>query len=83
MEYYKNFYQIKSNTEIFERIEAEREEVGYYNLPYQDTAEIKDYAQSISKKHIIVLGIGGSSLGARAIYEFYCRLIITKKTCYF
>ena len=70
MEYYKNFYQIKSNTEIFERIEAEREEVGYYNLPYQDTAEIKDYAQSISKKHIIVLGIGGSSLGARAIYEF-------------
>ncbi len=36
----------------------------------KDTAEIKDYAQSISKKHIVVLGIGGSSLGARAIYEF-------------
>ena len=70
MEYCKNFYQIKSNSEIFERIKAEREEVGYYNLPYQDTAEIKDYAQSISKKHIVVLGIGGSSLGARAIYEF-------------
>jgi len=70
MEYSKNFYQIKSNTEIFERIKAEREEVGYYNLPYQDTTEIKDYAQSIAKKHIIVLGIGGSSLGARAIYEF-------------
>jgi glucose-6-phosphate isomerase len=70
MEYSKNFYQIKSNSEIFERIKAEREEIGYYNLPYQDTAEIKDYAQSISKKHIVVLGIGGSSLGARAIYEF-------------
>jgi len=70
MEYSKNFYQIKSNTEIFERIKVEREKVGYYNLPYQDTAEIKDYAQSISKKHIVVLGIGGSSLGARAIYEF-------------
>jgi len=70
MEYSKNFYQIKSNTEIFERIKAEREEVGYYNLPYQDMVEIKDYAQSISKKHIVVLGIGGSSLGARAIYEF-------------
>jgi len=70
MEYSKNFYQIKSNTEIFERIKNEREEIGYYNLPYQDTAEIKDYAQSINKKHIIVLGIGGSSLGARAIYEF-------------
>jgi len=70
MKYYKNFYQIKSNTEIFERIEAERESIGYYDLPYQDTTEIKHYAQSITKKHIVVLGIGGSSLGARAIYEF-------------
>jgi glucose-6-phosphate isomerase len=70
MEYSKNFYQIKSNTEIFERIEAERESIGYYDLPYQDTTEIKHYAQSITKKHIVVLGIGGSSLGARAIYEF-------------
>ncbi len=70
MEYCKNFYQIKSNSEIFERIKAERENVGYYNLPFQDTVEIKDYAKSITKKHIVVLGIGGSSLGARAIYEF-------------
>jgi len=70
MEYYKNFYQIKSNGEIFDRIKSEYESIGYYNLPYQDTAAIKKYAQSITKKHIVVLGIGGSSLGARAIYEF-------------
>ncbi len=70
MEYCKNFYQIKSNTEIFERIKAEREVVGYYDLPYQDTIEIKNYTATITKKHIIVVGIGGSSLGARAIYEF-------------
>ena len=70
MEYSKNFYQIKSNSEIFERIKTERESIGYYNLPYQDTTEIKAYAASINKKHIVVLGIGGSSLGARAIYEF-------------
>jgi glucose-6-phosphate isomerase len=70
MQYTKNFYQIKSNTEIFERIKAERKEVGYYDLPYQDTIEIKEYAESITKKHIVVLGIGGSSLGAKAIYEF-------------
>ncbi len=70
MKYFKNFYQIKSNSEIFERIQNERDEIGYYNLPYQDTAEIKTYATNITKKHIIVLGIGGSSLGARAIYEF-------------
>ena len=70
MQYNKNFYQIKSNDEIFERIQAERKTIGYYNLPYQDTTEIKNYAKTINKKHIVVLGIGGSSLGARAIYEF-------------
>ena len=70
MEYNKNFYQIKSNSEIFSKIRAERDEVGYYHLPYQDTSDIKDYAATIAKKHIVVVGIGGSSLGARAIYEF-------------
>ena len=70
MQYSKNFYQIKSNTEIFERLKVERKDIGYYNLPYQNTTDIKKYAQSITKKHIVVLGIGGSSLGARAIYEF-------------
>ena len=70
MKYHKNFYQIKSNDEIFARIKAERKTIGYYNLPYQDTSEIKNYAATINKKHIVVLGIGGSSLGARAIYEF-------------
>jgi glucose-6-phosphate isomerase len=70
MQYNKNFYQIKSNSEIFEIIKLERKDIGYYNLPYQDTTEIKVYAATITKKHIVVVGIGGSSLGARAIYEF-------------
>ncbi|SMN11904.1 Glucose-6-phosphate isomerase [uncultured Candidatus Thioglobus sp.] len=70
MEYNKNFYQIHSNDEIFQRIRDERSQIGYYDLPYQNTSEIKDYASTISKKHIVVLGIGGSSLGTRAIYEF-------------
>jgi glucose-6-phosphate isomerase len=70
MKYNKNFYQIKSNTEIFKRIKAERDHIGYYNLAYQDTASIKKYAKSITKKLIVVIGIGGSSLGAKAIYEF-------------
>ena len=72
MEYTKNFYQIKSNSEIFDNIKVERdsEEIGYYKLPYQDTSEIKTYVDTITKRHIVVVGIGGSSLGARAIYEF-------------
>jgi len=70
MKYTKNFYQIKSNTEIFERLQVERKTIGYYDLPYQDTTDIKEYVATITKKHIVVLGVGGSSLGTRAIYEF-------------
>lgn len=77
MKYEKNFYQVKSNQEIFETIKKERETIGYYNLPFQDTTHIKEYASTIDKKHIVVVGIGGSSLGARAIYEF----LLTSK-CY-
>lgn len=72
MKYTKNFYQIKSNSDIFDKIKAERDadEVGYYHLPEQDTTEIKTYAATITKKHVVVVGTGGSSLGAQAIYEF-------------
>lgn len=68
--YRKNFYQILSNDEIFEKLIEEKNHVGYYQLPYEDTSEISSYARSISKSYIVVVGIGGSSLGARAIYEF-------------
>jgi len=52
MKYDKNFYQIKSNSEIFERLKGERKEIGYYDLPYQDTMHIKDYAKP-SIKHTL------------------------------
>jgi len=70
MKYYRNFYQIRPNNDIFNRIIAEKNYIGYYSLPYQDTTKIKAYAATIKYKHIVVLGVGGSSLGARAIYEF-------------
>jgi glucose-6-phosphate isomerase len=63
MEYNKNFYQIHSNGDIFQRIQSERGTIGYYDLPYQDTSDIKAYAKTIVQKHIVVIGIGGSSLG--------------------
>lgn len=70
MEYNKNFYQIYSNNDIFQRIKNERGEVGYYDLPHQDTSDIKDYAATVTQQHIAVIGIGGSSMGVQAIYEF-------------
>ncbi len=70
MKYQKSFYQIKSNEEIFEKIKKEKEAIGYYNLPFQDTKEIKSFAKSVKQKHIVVVGIGGSSLGTFAIHHF-------------
>ncbi|MGB5919885.1 glucose-6-phosphate isomerase [Arcobacter sp.] len=70
MKYSKNFYQIRSNKEIFEKIEKEKGYIGYYNLPYQDTNAIKEFAKTVSQKDIVVVGIGGSSLGTFAIHKF-------------
>jgi glucose-6-phosphate isomerase len=70
MEYFKNFYQIKSNQEIFDKIVEETSIIGYYNLPYQNTEHIKNFAINVKQKHIVVVGIGGSSLGTFAIHKF-------------
>ena len=70
MKYSKNFYQIKSNEEIFSKVKDELNTIGYYKLPFQDTSAIKKFASSVKQKYIAIIGIGGSSLGTRAIYEF-------------
>jgi len=70
MEYKRNFYQIKSNDEIFEKIHGETSSVGYYKLPFEEISHIKDYSLSVKKKNIVLIGIGGSSLGVKAIYHF-------------
>ena len=70
MIYDKNFYQIRSNETIWEQLKQETETVGYYQLPFADVSAIVTFAKSIKQKYIVVLGIGGSSLGSRAIYEF-------------
>ncbi len=44
--------------------------IGFYNLPDQDTTRILDFAKSKDVELIAVIGIGGSSLGAEAIYNF-------------
>ncbi|KAB7892678.1 glucose-6-phosphate isomerase [Poseidonibacter ostreae] len=70
MDYSKNFYQIKSNEEIFYKVSLEKNTVGYYDLPFQDTSEFKEYAKTVTQQDIVVVGIGGSSLGTYAIHKF-------------
>ncbi len=73
MDYKKSFYQIRSNEYILDKLKKEVESIGYYKLPFADTSKIKEFAKSVDKKNIVVIGIGGSSLGTRAIYDFLKR----------
>jgi glucose-6-phosphate isomerase len=70
VQYSRNFYPIKDNEIIYEAIKDEISEIGYYNLPLQDTTKYKEYAKNVKQKDIAIIGIGGSTLGTIAIYNF-------------
>ena len=57
---------------LFKAIQEECSSIGYYNLPDQNTDAILDYVETIDDtiNTIAVIGIGGSSLGAKAVYQF-------------
>ena len=69
----------------FRAIEKEQNNIGYYRLPEQDITPILEYCNSIpaSVKSIAVIGIGGSSLGAKAVYEFIKPVKAPKRKLYF
>jgi glucose-6-phosphate isomerase len=56
----------------FDATKEEQSSIGYYGLCDQEIDPILTYCDTISSdiEHIAVIGIGGSSLGAKAIYEF-------------
>ena len=83
MKYSRNFYQIKSNEEIFEDIVQQKRHIGYYDLPNQDIVDIQEHAKTIKQKDIAVIGIGGSTLGTYAIYSFLKRVNSYEKRLFF
>jgi len=70
MNYRHNFNPTLSDENIFEEIQKEKEYIGYYNLPFQDTNIFKEYAKTVKQANIVVIGIGGSTLGTYAIYKY-------------
>ncbi len=70
MKYQHNFNPTLSDEDIFGEIIKEKDSIGYYNLVHQDTSIFKEYASSVGQKNIVVIGIGGSTLGTYAIYKF-------------
>ncbi len=70
MKYEDNFHTMKENSILFDEIIEEKKTIGYYNLVYQDTIEFKNYAKGVKQSNIVIIGIGGSTLGTYAIYDF-------------
>ena len=70
MQYKHNFNPTISDEDVFAEIIKEKEQIGYYNLPFQDTSLFKEYARTVKQSNIVVIGIGGSTLGTYAIYKF-------------
>jgi len=72
-------------TQAFKAIENEQNSIGYYGLPEQDITPILEYCTSIPEtvETIAVIGIGGSSLGAKAVYEFIKPVKSLKRTLHF
>ena len=70
MNYQHNFNPTISDENVFHEILKEKENIGYYNLVHQDTSSFKEYASTVKQKNIVVIGIGGSTLGTYAIYKF-------------
>ena len=83
MKYKHNFNPTISDEDLFDEIVKEKEYIGYYNLISQDTTAFKEYAKSVKQKNIVVIGIGGSTLGTYAIYKFLKHSKTLTKQLYF
>jgi len=71
--------------ETFDTIRQEQNSIGYYSLPDQDITPILNYCQTVPDEinTIAVIGIGGSSLGAKAVYKFVTPLNTPRRKLYF
>ena len=83
MNYQHNFNPTISDDGLFKEIVKEKEYIGYYNLVHQDTSAFKEYAKGVEQKNIVVIGIGGSTLGTYAIYKFLKHSKELSKQLYF
>ena len=72
--YDSSFLSKESLQSCFEKIQAEKENgvSGYYHLPFQENSDIFTYLREYhcfldNLKNLVIIGIGGSSLGTKAI----------------
>jgi glucose-6-phosphate isomerase len=79
--FYESNYDEAIGEKAFAQIKQERdsEQIGYYTLPQSSLKiikELEEYTKTnrtlLEAKNIVVVGIGGSSLGAKAIDSLLC-----------
>jgi len=58
------------NDRLSDAIAKERETIGFYDLCDQDITAYLKLASEVRHKNIVIIGIGGSALGASAVYRF-------------
>ncbi len=81
----KLFFDSDFKQDALDAIKNESTNIGHYSLAEQNTKPIKKHIKNIINRQpdiefVVVIGIGGSSLGAQAIYEFLKTThIITRK----
>lgn len=83
MKYQHNYNPTLSDEDIFDKIVKEKEHIGYYNLMNQDISSLKEYSKQVTQKNVVVIGIGGSTLGTYAIYKFLKHSKNLSKKLYF
>ncbi len=82
------FFDIKPDLSAYEFAYKESSNIGYYSLPEQDLDYLKKYRGDFNSKnkdipHLVVIGIGGSSLGLKAIYRTLKNIKDFKKKIHF
>jgi len=70
MIYTNNFNPIISDEQLFDDIVKEQDYIGYYNLFNQNREQYKKYALTVTQSNLVIIGIGGSTLGTYAIYKY-------------
>lgn len=60
----------KVNDKLSDAIVKERESIGFYDLCDQDVTPYLELASKVAQNNIVIIGIGGSALGASAVYHF-------------
>jgi len=78
-------YDFEEKHKLFNAIDKERLNIGYYNLPEQNIDEVLKFVDEFDEniENIVVLGIGGSSLGAKAVYKFLKPVKKPRRKLYF